>query len=519
MADTEEPRPDPVEGVDEKDSTKKSSFPKRYVVAIMIFLGICVQYALRVNLSVAIGAMCNNHTVEQNGFTIQKKAEFEWSSKLQGTILGAFYYGYTAMQIPGGWLGQRFGGTRVFGICLGIASILTMLTPIAARTSVAALITLRVIEGLALGALFPCNHAIWSKWAPPSERTRLFTITVAGCPVGTILSMPLSGIMSKYGFDGGWASVFYCFGAIGLLWFFIWQLAIHGSPSEHPTITPEERDYIEKSIAKLPQAKKGQVPWKSILTSLPVWAIVTANFTADWGMYTILICLPKYFIEVLHFDLAKTGFLAALPYVVKAFVGPAGGILVDWLIKNKMSVRNTRRCVFTFGCTTASIFILITGYATTPALAVAFLTIGVGITGLNASGYAVNILDIAPQYAGVIMGVTNVFGASPGFISPQIVGIVTPNKTAGEWRIVFWITAIVYIIGIVIFGLLVSGDLQPWAQHEDKKEEEDGKKEEDEEKAAEKQEKSDEDKKEDEKPQESQEEANKEEQAEDKPAE
>ena len=68
----------------------------------------------------------------------------------QGTILGAFYYGYTAMQIPGGWLGQRFGGTRVFGICLGIASILTMLTPIAARTSVAALITLRVIEGLAL---------------------------------------------------------------------------------------------------------------------------------------------------------------------------------------------------------------------------------------------------------------------------------------------------------------------------------------------------------------------------------
>lgn len=80
------------------------------------------------------------------------------------------------------------------------------------------------------------------------------------------------------------------------------------------------------------------------------------------------------------------------------------------------------------GCTTASIFILITGYASTPAMAVAFLTIGVGITGLNASGYAVNILDIAPQYAGVIMGVTNVFGSAPGFISPQIVGILTPNK-------------------------------------------------------------------------------------------
>lgn len=41
--------------------------------------------------------------------------------------------------------------------------------------------------------------------------------------------------------------------------------------------------------------------------------------------------------------------MAALPYVVKAFVGPSGGVLVDWLIKNKMSVRNTRRCVFTVG--------------------------------------------------------------------------------------------------------------------------------------------------------------------------
>lgn len=44
-------------------------------------------------------------------------------------------------------------------------------------------------------------------------------------------------------------------GAIGLLWFFVWQLAIHGSPSEHPTITPEEKDYIEESIAQLPKTK------------------------------------------------------------------------------------------------------------------------------------------------------------------------------------------------------------------------------------------------------------------------
>lgn len=74
----DEPKPDDG-GVGEKgkDSDevvkgKKGAFPKRYIVAIMVFLGICVQYALRVNLSVAIGAMCNPHTVEENGFTVRK---------------------------------------------------------------------------------------------------------------------------------------------------------------------------------------------------------------------------------------------------------------------------------------------------------------------------------------------------------------------------------------------------------------------------------------------------------------
>ena len=73
------PEPDPYEGEGEttkgKDSQKNYGFPKRYIVAIMIFLGICVQYALRVNLSVAIAAMCNNHTISQNGFTIHKVSD------------------------------------------------------------------------------------------------------------------------------------------------------------------------------------------------------------------------------------------------------------------------------------------------------------------------------------------------------------------------------------------------------------------------------------------------------------
>ena len=51
---------------------KDVGFPKRYTLALMVFLGFCVLYALRVNLNVAIGAMCNNHTIYVNGFYVKK---------------------------------------------------------------------------------------------------------------------------------------------------------------------------------------------------------------------------------------------------------------------------------------------------------------------------------------------------------------------------------------------------------------------------------------------------------------
>jgi len=65
-------------------------------------------------------------------------------------VLGSFYYGYVALQIPGGWLAVKLGGTRLFGLAVLMASVLTTLTPLAARISVLLLIAVRVGEGLVL---------------------------------------------------------------------------------------------------------------------------------------------------------------------------------------------------------------------------------------------------------------------------------------------------------------------------------------------------------------------------------
>ena len=69
-------------------------------------------------------------------------------SRPQGWVLGAFFYGYLLVQIPGAWLAQRFGSKYVFGIGVVMTAVLTLLTPLAAQASVWVLVVLRVLEGL-----------------------------------------------------------------------------------------------------------------------------------------------------------------------------------------------------------------------------------------------------------------------------------------------------------------------------------------------------------------------------------
>ena len=36
------------------------------------------------------------------------------------------------------------------------------------------------------------------------------------------------------------------------------------------------------------------VPWKSIMTSKAVWAIIVAHFAENWGFYTLLTGMPTF---------------------------------------------------------------------------------------------------------------------------------------------------------------------------------------------------------------------------------
>ncbi|XP_068081205.1 vesicular glutamate transporter 1 [Anabrus simplex] len=438
------------------------SLPRRYFVAILAFLGFCNIYALRANLSVAIIAMTNRTEIE-NG-TVVYKQEFPWDSEMQGLVLSSFFYGYIITQIPGGWLATQIGGKRLFGMGIAATAVLTILTPAFANTSLYLLVLARVLEGLFEGVTYPSIHAVWSQWAPPLERSRLATIAFSGSYFGTVVSLPLSAFLAE---KAGWESIFYVFGVLAILWCIAWGVFVTGSPQADRRITDHELEYIRSSIG--PSANHIKVnmdpPWKRFLTSLPVWAIIIAHFSENWGFYTLLTGLPTFMKDVLHFDLQQMGWLAALPYLVMGIVVQIGGFTADWLRSQghltTTQVRKLCNCG-AFSCQT--LFLLAAAHSTTRSAVVANLTVAVGFGGFAWAGFSVNHLDIAPQFASILMGLSNTMATLPGMISPLLTGHLVQHKTVEEWQAVFYIASGIYLVGAIFYGLFASGKRQKWAE-------------------------------------------------------
>ncbi|MEJ1287028.1 hypothetical protein NN561_018043 [Cricetulus griseus] len=357
--------------------------------------------------------------------------------------------------LPHTWPGAADASSarsRVFGFAIVATSTLNMLIPSAARVHYGCVIFVRILQGLVEGVTYPACHGIWSKWAPPLERSRL--ATTAFC------------------------------GSFGIFWYLFWLLVSYESPALHPSISEEERKYIEDAIgesAKLMNpVTKFNTPWRRFFTSMPVYAIIVANFCRSWTFYLLLISQPAYFEEVFGFEISKVGagdsvgvgLVSALPHLVMTIIVPIGGQIADFLRSRRiMSTTNVRKLMNCGGFGMEATLLLVVGYSHSKGVAISFLVLAVGFSGFAISGFNVNHLDIAPRYASILMGISNGVGTLSGMVCPIIVGAMTKHKTREEWQYVFLIASLVHYGGVVFYGVFASGEKQPWAEPEEMSEE------------------------------------------------
>lgn len=463
-----------------KTISKLFLIPQRYVVGIMGFLAVVNAYTMRITLSIAITDMTpkkNNRSAMMYDFddvfngTIKRHVSsrgvdddkiYDWDSETQGLILSSFYWGYVITHMPGGMLAERFGGKWVLGLGILSTAVFTLLTPWVVTTGDWPwLLVLRVLEGLGEGTTYPALNCILSKWVPSSERAKLGTLVYAGGQIGTVVGNAASGLIIEA--TGTWTSVFYIFGGIGMLWFAAFALLCYSDPEVHPYISDEERDFLRKELGEK-RKEPLAVPWKAMFTSFPLWALVAAQIGHDWGFFTMVTDLPLFMSDILNFDVMENGIWSSVPYIVMWIVSMSSGALCDWLItKQYMGVTFARKFFTAIAAVGPGIFIVAASYAgNNEALVIALFTVAMGFMGTFYCGMKVNALDLAPNYAGTVMAIVNGIGAITGIITPYLVGLLTPDHSAEQWRIVFWIAFAVFIATTVIYVWGGAAEEQYW---------------------------------------------------------
>ncbi|XP_044732430.1 putative inorganic phosphate cotransporter isoform X2 [Chrysoperla carnea] len=440
----------------------------------MGFLAVVMAYAMRVCLSMAIVKMVRpdeadpeyeDHTCSFNsteGDNEHSGGDFDWSDQEQGLILSSFFWGYVITHLPGGLLAEKFGGKHTLGLGILSTAIFTLLTPLAVDIGGKyLLLAVRILEGLGEGTTYPALNALLAQWAPPHERGQIGSLIFAGSQIGTVLGTLLSGVLLK---NYDWSSVFYVFGAMGVVWWLLWDLLCYSDPNSHPWISDDEKKYLEDQIGGKRNNDLPQPPFRALLTSVPLWALICAQIGHDWGFFTMVTDLPKYMSQVLKFRIQSNGIVSSIPYVVMWIVSIFAGWLCDWTIKkNYLNITNARKIFTTIASVGPAVFIIWASYAGCDRIMVVVLfTIGMGLMGAFYPGMKVNGLDLSPNYAGTVMAMVNGIGAFTGIITPYLVGLLTPNHTLEEWRVVFWITFVILVGTNVVFALFASGETQWW---------------------------------------------------------
>ncbi|CAG9094167.1 hypothetical protein JYU34_012828 [Plutella xylostella] len=461
--------------------------PQRYILGVMGLLGVCNAYTMRVCLNLAITQMVN-HTkavghhddpdacptdaidivntsiVYPAGHISKPYGVFDWDEKTQGLILSGFYYGYAITQVPGGYLAEKFGGKWTLGLGLLSTALFTFLTPFVTRAGGATwLFILRVLQGMGEGPTMPALMIMLARWVPPHERSFQGALVFGGAQIGNIFGSFMSGVLLSD--DNDWSYVFFFFGGFGLLWFALWSLFCYSTPNTHPFISKKELHYLNTNVTTADnKGAKDPVPWKAILRSAPVWALVCAAVGHDWGYYTMVTDLPKYSTDVLKFNIKTTGTLTALPYLAMWLSSFAFGFICDVCIKKGWHTIKTGRIIHTtVAATGPAICIILASYAGCDRVAaMVYFVLSMALMGGFYSGMKVNALDLAPNYAGSLTSLVNSTSTIAGIVTPYLIGLLTPNSTLVEWRTAFWVCFVVLVGTNVVYCIWADGKQQWW---------------------------------------------------------
>jgi ACS family glucarate transporter-like MFS transporter len=406
---------------------KKSNV--RWYVAAMMWAAIAINYIDRTVLSAAAPKI---------------QHEFGLSPVQMGVVLSAFFWSYALLQLPAGYLADRYGQKKTLGLAVVWWSIATALTGLA--TGFRSLIGLRIALGIGEAAAYPSNAGIATKWFPRSERATVAGIFDSGSKFGGAVALPLiAWLLSLY----GWKSTFAIIGSLGVVWGLVWLWMYRELPAQHPAVNAAELAHIREGQSER-QAENKSMPmkWHELFRHRNIWAMCIGFFMINYNSYFFITWLPTYLVKERHMGLIEMGFMASLPLVVSMVVEVFSGWLSDRVYRSgKLSLTAIRKLFLIVGLLMAS-SIGFAAFAESAVTAVILLCIAKSGTTVAASQVWALPGDVAPRnMTSMVAGIQNSVSNMGGVVGPIVTGAIV-----GATGSFFY--ALLFSAGLIVIAIL-----------------------------------------------------------------
>jgi MFS transporter, ACS family, D-galactonate transporter len=405
----------------------------RYLIMVMLFITVVINYLDRSNLSIALPAL---------------REEFGLTTVQEGLILSAFGWTYAAMQIPGGWLVDRVAPRILYALALISWSAATLLMGFG--TSFVVLVVLRLMVGAIEAPAYPINNRVVTAWFPERERATAIGFYTSGQFVGLAFLTPVLAWLQH---SFGWHMVFIVTGAVGILWGVIWWM-LYREPRDFKGANAAEIELIQAggglvdlSAAK-PEKEKQPFSWSDfglVLSKRKLWGVYLGQFCLTSTLWFFLTWFPTYLVKYRGLDYIKSGFLASLPFLA-AFIGVlCSGFISDWLVRRGTSLGVARKTPIIAGLLISTAMIG-ANFVESTNWVIFFLALAFFGNGLASITWSL-VSALAPtRLLGLTGGVFNLIGNMSAIVTPLIIGFLVQDGSFAP--------ALVYVSSLALLGAL-----------------------------------------------------------------
>jgi len=366
---------------------------------------------------------------------------FHLSLTDRGVVNSAFFWTYALLQMPAGWLVDRYGVKfpYLLGFTLwSLASASTALT-----RSIPQLITVQIFLGVGQAVVVPASYR-WIRYHfVEKERGLAVALYMTGTKIGPAIGTPLAAwLIGMY----DWRVMFVLIGLGGLVWLVPWLWLVKNDDRE-----------LAQVVAKKDGATP--IPFGRIMASPVIWGTIIASFCYMYFVYFCMTWMPAYFMERRHLSLGKMGLYTFFSFAGMATVATLAGWAADVLIgrgHNPVTVRKWFTIAgFTVACTE-----LIGARASSLETALVFAVVSLSGLGLATANYWALTQTLIPGAAiGRISGIQNCACSIAGIVAPILTGWLL-QKT-GSYEAPMMAILVVLLVGVLSYILMIQEKFAP----------------------------------------------------------